>query len=146
VEAWGDRERLEHSSFRPPSAADRPASTPASHDRTAESLAPHLYDEWIRVSSSPAIYCKVGSGRSGDRIDYTADFDGFTCRWTQALDLESKHPVGDPEAFFHSHDPRLSIFNAALSHQEISVARDKILFNMAEVSGKIWMMRCIPGE
>ena len=60
--------------------------------------------------------------------------------------MGSKEPIGGPEAVCHSHDPRRSIFNVALGHQEISVARDKILFNMAEASGNIWMMRRMQDE
>ena len=40
---------------------------------------------------------------------------------------------------FHSHGARLSLRNVNVDSQVISVAHDKIVFNMGEITGNIWM-------
>ena len=77
---------------------------------------------------------------NGALIYYVSDRDGFNCIWAQRLEPYTKRPVGEPLAIYHSHDPRRSIFNVDLGVQEISVARDEIVFNMATVTGNVWMM------
>ena len=40
---------------------------------------------------------------------------------------------------YHFHEARRSMLNAGYGQLEISVARDKIVFNQAELTGNIWM-------
>jgi hypothetical protein len=42
-------------------------------------------------------------------------------------------------AVFYSHGARLSIENANGVSQELSVARDKIVLNLGEITGNVWM-------
>ncbi len=92
-----------------------------------------IYDESVWVGK-----CRWGTG--GSIIYYVSEKDGFRCIWGQRLEPETKQPLGEPFSLYHSHDPSLSIFNVDLGPQEISVARDKIIFNMAEITGNVWML------
>lgn len=76
----------------------------------------------------------------GNRMYGVFGDDGFRCIWSQRLDPATKRALGKPEPAFHSHDPRRALSNIA-SPDEIglSVARDKLVFALGELSGNIWM-------
>ena len=65
----------------------------------------------------------------------TSDRDGFMCLWAQRVDASTKRPVGSPLAVFHSHNARFSLSDAAV----LAVGRDRMLFDMGERTGNIWM-------
>jgi len=73
----------------------------------------------------------------GDLIYSTSDRDGFTCIWAQRLDATTRRPVGAPFPVFHAHSARISLANQGEVY--LSVGRDKMLFNMTERTGNIWM-------
>ena len=73
----------------------------------------------------------------GNLIYSTSDRDGFTCIWAQRLDASTRQPVGVPFAVFHAHSARISLANQGEVY--LSVGRDKMLFNMTERTGNIWM-------
>jgi hypothetical protein len=59
----------------------------------------------------------------------------------QRLDSATKRPVGKPEFLYHLHHARLSMTNLSDSQIFISVARDKIVFTLSELTGSIWMAK-----
>jgi Tol biopolymer transport system component/DNA-binding winged helix-turn-helix (wHTH) protein len=77
----------------------------------------------------------------GNSLYYFSDRDGFRCIWVQRLDVVSRKPLGPPTVVFHSHQTRRSLGNVSIGNLELSVARDKVVFDMAELSGNIWMAR-----
>ncbi len=65
--------------------------------------------------------------------------DGFFCLWAQPLNDQTKQPIGKPSAIAHLHSSRYAIGNAGTAGMiDISVARDKIAFNLGELTGNIW--------
>lgn len=73
----------------------------------------------------------------GNLIYSVSDRDGFSCIWAQRLDAVTRRPVGTPFAVFHAHSARISLANQGEVY--LSVGRDKMLFNMADRTGNIWM-------
>jgi Tol biopolymer transport system component len=73
----------------------------------------------------------------GNLIYSVSDRDGFSCIWAQRLDAVTRRPGGAPFAVFHAHSARISLANQGEVY--LSVGRDKMLFNMAERTGNIWM-------
>ena len=67
--------------------------------------------------------------------------DGYICIWAQRLDQATKRPAGAPFAVFHSHDVRISLANQ--DGTTLAIGRDKMLFNMGERTGNIWMAEWI---
>ncbi len=55
------------------------------------------------------------------------------------MDPETKKPQGEPDLLRHFHDSGLSLQNVGLFPLELSVARDKIVFNLGERTGNIWL-------
>jgi len=59
--------------------------------------------------------------------------DGFNCIWAQRVDRVTKRPVGDPRPIYHSHvGPRVAITG-------LSIARERMILTLAEVTSNIWM-------
>ena len=75
----------------------------------------------------------------GNSIYFLSERDGFRCIWAQSLDALTKRPTGQATAAFHSHQARLSLGNISIGDLEMSVARDKLVFNMGERTANIWM-------
>jgi len=75
----------------------------------------------------------------GSILYFWSDRDGSPCLWAQRLDPSTKQPTAAPLAMQHFHGKGLSARNLYLGAPEIAVARDKIVFNLGEHTGNIWM-------
>jgi Tol biopolymer transport system component len=75
----------------------------------------------------------------GNWIYSLSNRDGFDCIWASPVDPRTKRPGGNAVAVFHSHGSRLSLRNANQISRELSIARDRIVFNQGEITGSIWM-------
>jgi hypothetical protein len=75
----------------------------------------------------------------GNLLYFISDRDGFLCFWAQRLDPASKRPIGPPFSIYHFHGASRSMTNVGLGALEPAVARDTMTFNLAEVTGNIWM-------
>jgi Tol biopolymer transport system component/predicted Ser/Thr protein kinase len=106
--------------------------------RNTGNVTPAL-NEWIPVTDGSTFDDKPRWAPDGKLIYFTSDRDGFRCIWAQRLDPATKQPLGAPLPLYHSHSARRSLQNTGVLPLEISVARDKIVFNMGEVTGNIWM-------
>jgi Tol biopolymer transport system component len=92
--------------------------------------------EWILVSpdgEAPAW------SPDASLLYFWSDRDGSPCLWAQRLDPATRRPTGAPLSIQHFHARGLSWKNLYLGAPDIAVARDKILFNLGERSGNIWM-------
>jgi eukaryotic-like serine/threonine-protein kinase len=71
---------------------------------------------------------------------FWSDRDGSPCLWAQRLDPATKRPAGGPLSIQHFHSRGLSWKNLYLGAPGIAAARDRIVFNLGEHSGNVWMM------
>jgi serine/threonine protein kinase/Tol biopolymer transport system component len=101
--------------------------------------------EWVKISEDGAFADKPRWSPDGNLLYYTSDRDGFVCIYAQPLDPDTKEPRGELLEIYHSHQARLSIGNVGMPSLELGVARDKIVFGMAELTGNIWMMEPVDG-
>jgi serine/threonine protein kinase/Tol biopolymer transport system component len=76
----------------------------------------------------------------GTLLYFWSDRDGSPCLWAQRLDPATKRPTGVPLSVQHFHSRGLSWKNLYLGAPGIAVSRDKIVFNLGEQSGNVWMM------
>ncbi|HYM12465.1 MAG TPA: protein kinase, partial [Bryobacterales bacterium] len=111
-------------------APARPVPAPVSGD---------LAGDWIPVTSGGFRDDKPRWSPDGNLLYFISDRDGFLCFWAQRLDPAGKRPVGPPFSVYHFHGASRSIMNVGLAQLEPAVARDKMTFNLAEVTGNIWM-------
>jgi Tol biopolymer transport system component len=75
----------------------------------------------------------------GNALYLMANTDGYRCLWRQALDPQTKRPLGSPTAVYHMHGARRSIGYIPAGFAEISVAHDRIVIPLGERTGNVWM-------
>jgi Tol biopolymer transport system component/DNA-binding winged helix-turn-helix (wHTH) protein len=97
--------------------------------------------EWICLSDGSSWDDKPRWSPDGNLLYFTSDRDGFVCLWAQRLDSAAKRPTAVPFVIHHFHQARRSMANVGYGPLAISVARDKIVFNMVELTGNIWMTK-----
>jgi Tol biopolymer transport system component len=94
---------------------------------------------WIPITDGSTVETANHWSPDGRWIYAFSNRDGFRCLWAYPVDSQTKRPDGPPAAVFHAHGARLSLRNASVLSQQLSVARDKIVFNQGEITGNIWM-------
>jgi Tol biopolymer transport system component len=75
----------------------------------------------------------------GNVLYFWSNRDGSPCLWAQRLDPTTKRPAGSLVSVHHFHSRGLSWRNLYLGAPDIAVARDKIVFNLGEHTGNVWM-------
>jgi serine/threonine protein kinase len=125
----GSRSRLYIVPFRRDASADT-----ASPRRVADA-------DWIAATDGQALDV-FPHWSPGERLLYfSSSRDGAQCIWAQGLDPATKRPVGPPFAVLHFHRARRSLANMPLPMFEMSIGRDKIVFDIGETTGNIWMAK-----
>jgi Tol biopolymer transport system component len=76
---------------------------------------------------------------TGSFLYFWSDRDGSSCIWAQRLEPTSKRPIGALLSIQHFHRRGLSSRNLYLGAPTIAVARRKIVFNLGDHTGNIWM-------
>ena len=92
--------------------------------------------EWIVISSDADA---PSWSPQANLLYFWSNRDGSPCLWAQRLDPATKQPIGAPLSIHHFHSRGLSWKNLYLGAPTIAVARDKIVFNLGEQTGNIWM-------
>ena len=95
---------------------------------------------WIRISPPNIWSDKPRWSPDGNRLYLVSEQDGFRCLYAQPLDPSTKRPIGPLIDVHHFHSARLSMGNIGYGQLEIGVAVDKIVFNLGELTGNIWML------
>jgi Tol biopolymer transport system component/DNA-binding winged helix-turn-helix (wHTH) protein len=95
--------------------------------------------EWIPVAAGGDWADKPRWAPDGNSIYFISNRDGYLCLWAQRLAADTKKSMGAPVSIAHFHGSRLSMRNVGLGALETSVARDKIAFNLGDLTGNIWV-------
>jgi WD40 repeat protein len=77
---------------------------------------------------------------------FWSDRDGSPCLWAQRLDATTRRPTGEPLSIQHFHSRGLSWKNLHLGAPDTAVARGRIVFNLGEHTGNIWMTQLRGGQ
>lgn len=94
--------------------------------------------EWVTISDGGYWVDKPRWSPDGNVIYYVSDQDGFVCIWARHLHPLTKKPIGDAVPMGHFHRRRNSL--GTVYGFELSVAKDKLVFNVGENSGEIWSL------
>jgi Tol biopolymer transport system component/predicted Ser/Thr protein kinase len=95
--------------------------------------------DWIPATDGDAWDDKPRWSPTGNLLYFLSDRDGFRCLWARSLDAATKRPTAPPFPVYHSHSARRSLMNVPLGVLEPAIARDRIVFNLGEITGNIWM-------
>ncbi len=93
--------------------------------------------DWISVTEPGTWVNKPRWSPNGNLLYYISDRDGFTCVWVNRLNPMTKQPVGAPKALMHFHASSSSLDTAY--GLELSVADDKLVLDIGDSSGNIWL-------
>src|SRR5262249_38254704 len=97
--------------------------------------------DWIPLTDGVGVDRDACWSSDGRLLYFFSARDGFRCIWAQRLDPATKRPVGPPVSILHLHSGRRSMTNVNISLLGISVARDKLVLPLGEVTGDIWMAK-----
>jgi len=93
--------------------------------------------EWIPVTGGETYDFIPLWSPDGNLLYFTSNRDGFRCIWAQPL-APSKRPRGSPFPVHHLHSAR---HPARRPYLGLSLASDRLMFELAEVTGNIWMAK-----
>jgi eukaryotic-like serine/threonine-protein kinase len=100
-------------------------------------------EEWIEATDGSQADDKPQFAQDGKMLYFTSDRDGFLCIWGLRLSAATKQPEGVPFAIHHFHDLMGwysgSYIPDQASRTGLSVARDKLVTNLAEPKADIWL-------
>jgi len=102
--------------------------------------------KWIPLTGGDARVSWPAWSVSGSVVYFTSARDGFVCVWALRLARQTMQPLGPPVAIHHAHSVRLSIGSIGRNESGLAVARDKLVFNMSEMTGNIWMAELQDGH
>jgi len=103
-------------------------------------------EDWIEIVPADAFHNRPRWSPDGSVIYYLSDRDGFGCIWAIKVEPDTKLPQGEPFVVQHFHRPTLSFRGLHHSAHELSVARDKLVFEINEVKGNVWLMEQQAGD
>ena len=98
--------------------------------------------DWIPVTDGTALDREVAWSPDGNVLYWISERDGFRCLAARRLDPATKRPRGEMFYVLHLHGARRSMMHFRNPNiGRPAVARDKIVFSLAERTGNIWMMK-----
>ena len=95
--------------------------------------------EWTAITKGDTTDNPSRWSPDGNRLCFFSNRDGSDCIWMQQLDPATKKAVGAPQDVYHLHTARRTIL--PFPAFGFSVARDKAVFPLREVTGNIWMAK-----
>jgi Tol biopolymer transport system component/predicted Ser/Thr protein kinase len=95
--------------------------------------------EWIGVTDGDSFEGQPRWSAEGNLMYFLSNRDGSRCIWAQRLHPLTKRPIEAPLAVYHFHSARRSLSNVGnVGLLGLGVARDRLVFNLGELTGNIW--------
>ena len=100
---------------------------------------------WVAITGGSSWEAGPQWSSKGDALYFLSERDGFRCLWGQRLDSASLRPAGPPFAVRHFHEAQRpfahNLTQPGDKVLQVAVADDKIVYNLAHVTGNIWMIK-----
>jgi Tol biopolymer transport system component len=95
---------------------------------------------WIPITDGRGMDRMASWSPDGNVLYWISERDGWRCIAYRRLDPATKKPLGEMSYLQHFHGARRSMMQLGTIEQcRLSIARDKIVFSLAERTGNIWM-------
>jgi Tol biopolymer transport system component/tRNA A-37 threonylcarbamoyl transferase component Bud32 len=104
-------------------------------------LNPISEQDWIPVTEGESHDMSAAWSADGEVIYFLSERDGFRCIWARRVQGASKQPYGPLVPVQHFHAAARSMMPADPDWLNLSASRDALVFNLADVSGNIWLAR-----
>ncbi len=102
--------------------------------------APAPEADWIPITDGNGLDRLASWSPDGNVLYWISERDGWRCIAYRRLDPATKKPLGETSYVQHFHGARRSMMQLASTELcRLSIARDKIVFSLAERTGNIWM-------
>jgi eukaryotic-like serine/threonine-protein kinase len=96
--------------------------------------------EWIPITDGSHWDDKACWSPDGDLVYFTSDLDGWWCIYARRLDHRTKRPLPEgPFEVLPMHSARLSARNIGVQNFDFAVAADKLVINLGELTGNLWI-------
>jgi serine/threonine protein kinase len=95
---------------------------------------PPAEKDWIQITDGSVSEGMPRWSPDGSLLYFSSERDGFLCLWAQPLDRDTQRPSGAPFAVQHFHGASLRM------NRTTAIAADKIIFELREQTGSIWMI------
>jgi Tol biopolymer transport system component len=97
-------------------------------------------EEWISLGEPSGWDDLPRWSPDGSILYFVSDRDGFRCLWAQRLNPASAHLAGSAFPVYHFHSASRSPLNlVARDEFDFSVAQDRVVLSLAEITGNLWM-------
>jgi len=107
--------------------------------------APAERPSWIPIATSEGYDGHPQWSLDSLMVYYFSSRDGRFCIWAQRIVPATGRPDGEPFAVVHFHKGRISVAGVSIPMMGMAIAPDRIILNLSEMSGNIWMAQ-FPGK
>jgi hypothetical protein len=100
-------------------------------------------DKWIPITDGTSWDSSPVWSPDGNTIYFVSQRDGHRCIYAQAVDPQTRRPLGAPHAVrhFHSYAQSLASVNLARASENLRVASDGIYLIPDDLSANIWSLQ-----
>ena len=95
-------------------------------------------DDWIPITDGETNDMKPYWSPDGNLMYYVSESAEHYCIWARRLEPATKQPVGEPFEVYHVRGAQRSL--GAIPITTMSVAGNRMVFNLTEITGNVWMM------
>ena len=95
-------------------------------------------NQWIEIAGGGTWAGAPRWSLSGETLYYISQRDDFMCVWGQALDPDTKEPVGEPFSVAHAHTSAMKMMEFAKHMWTLEVGGDRLVFNAGAMTGDVF--------
>jgi len=95
-------------------------------------------EDWIAITDGETNDMKPYWSPDGNLMYYVSESAEHYCIWARRLEPDTKRPLGEPFEVYHIRGAQRSLGVTGIT--TISVAGGRMVFNLTEITGNIWMM------
>ncbi|MEJ2188899.1 MAG: hypothetical protein P8Y93_05680, partial [Acidobacteriota bacterium] len=96
---------------------------------------PHL---WVPITDGTHWAGVPRWSSEGETLYFLSDRDDYICVWGQALDPETKAPIGAPYPVAHAHQSKMQMLPMNRGMWNLEVGRDDLVFNAGLMTGDVY--------
>jgi hypothetical protein len=97
--------------------------------------------DWMPITDGNSYEISPAWAPDRNVLYFYSERDGFRCIWAQRLHSATKHPVGPPFEIQDFHTATRNLTHLTKNWLGLSAGRNKLVFNVGEIAGNVWMLK-----